>query len=198
MIDNQNQKAARLLRKDERGAALTEFALISPLFMMILMGVFDIGYGMYVRAILQGSVEDAGRAASLETTTAGTIDQRVRDQVESLNRTGNLAFEREYYQNYTDVITPEDLTDSNLNGVRDTGECFIDRNGNGIWDADVGLPGRGGAQDVVVYTATITYERLFPLWSMLNQPSTQTLKGKTYLRNQPFSAQAARVGVRVC
>jgi Flp pilus assembly protein TadG len=186
------------LKTDERGAALTEFALISPVFMLILMGVFDIGYGMYAKSILQGSVEAAGRVASLENTTTSQIDQKVRDSVESLNSTGNLTFEREYYQNYLDISTPEDFTDGNGNTVRDAGECFIDRNGNSTWDQDVGVSGRGGAQDVVVYTATLTYDRLFPIWGMLGQSTSQKLTGVTYLRNQPFSAQAARVGVKIC
>jgi Flp pilus assembly pilin Flp len=185
-------------RKNNQGVALTEFALIAPVFMMTLMGAFDIGYGMYVKAILEGAVENAGRTASLETTQTSEIDNRIRDTINSLNRTGNLTFSRDYYQNYADVDLPEDFTDANANGVRDTGECFVDRNGNSRWDADVGLPGRGGAQDVVLYSATLTYVRLFPLWSILGQPKEITITGSTYLRNQPFSAQAARVGVRIC
>ncbi len=186
------------LGKDERGAALVEFALVAPVFMVMLMGVFDIGYGMYAKSLLQGAVENAGRIASLESTTTSQIDAKVRDTVESLNKTGTLTFDRSYYQNYLDVSTPEDFTDGNANSVRDAGECFIDRNGNNSWDEDVGVSGRGGAQDVVVYTATLSYTRLFPIWGLLNQSSTQTLTGVTYLRNQPFSAQAARVGVKIC
>jgi TadE-like protein len=186
------------LRKSSRGVALTEFALITPVFMITLMGAFDIGYSMYVKAILEGAVEEAGRTASLETTQTATIDDRIRNTVNALNRTGNLSFSRDFYQNYSDVDLPEDFTDANGNGVRDTGECFVDRNGNSRWDADVGLPGRGGAQDVVLYSATLTYSRLFPLWSLLGQPREITITGSTYLRNQPFSAQAARVGVRIC
>ena len=191
-------KSARLLKQDERGAALMEFALVSPLFFLILMGVFDIGYGLYAKSVLQGSVEGAGRLASLESTTTSVTDQRVRDAVGALNKLGPITFKRTYYQNYQDVSVPEDFTDGNANSARDAGECFIDRNGNGVWDQDVGVSGRGGAQDVVIYTATMTYDRLFPVWGMLNQSQQQKLTGTTYLRNQPFSAQAARVGVKIC
>lgn len=186
------------IRKDENGVALTEFALITPIFMLMLMGVFDIGYGIYVKSLLEGAVEAAGREASLETTTTATIDDRVRTTMGSINRSNNLVFSREYYQNYVDVELPEDFTDGNANGLRDPGECFVDRNGNSQWDSDVGLPGRGGAQDVVLYSATLTYSRLFPLWSLLGQSDSTEVTGSTYIRNQPFSAQAARVGVRIC
>ena len=195
-------KKSRIFRskllKNKHGVALTEFALISPVFMVVLMGVFDIGYGIYLKSILEGAVESAGRSSSLETTLSSAIDEKVRNTVTSLNRTGNLTFSREFFQNYADVDLPEELTDGNANGVRDPGECFIDRNGNSIWDVDVGLPGRGGAQDVVLYSASLTYTRVFPLWRFLGQPSVVTVTGSTYLRNQPFSAQAARVGVRIC
>lgn len=191
-------KSVRLLHEDDRGAALMEFALLSPLFFLTMMGVFDIGYGMYAKSILQGSVEGAGRLAALENTTTSVTDQRVRDSVRQINNDGILTFKRVYYQNYQDVSVPEDFTDGNGNSARDAGECFIDRNGNGVWDQDVGVSGRGGAQDVVIYTATLKYDRLFPVWGMLNQSQQQTLTGTTYLRNQPFSAQAARVGVKIC
>lgn len=188
----------RRVARDTRGMALVEFALIAPTFMLLLMGVFDIGYGMYAKAILEGAVESAGRSSSLENTTNAAIDDKVRAQVTALNRAGNLQFSRNYYQNYVDVDLPEDFTDSNANSQWDPGECFVDRNGNNSWDADVGLPGRGGAQDVVLYSAVLEYRRLFPLWKMLGQSETQTITGTTYLRNQPFSAQAARVGVAIC
>jgi Flp pilus assembly protein TadG len=83
------------LHKNSKGVALTEFALIAPVFMMTLMGAFDIGYGMYVKAILEGAVENAGRTASLETTQTTVIDDRIRDTVNALNRTGNLNFTRD-------------------------------------------------------------------------------------------------------
>lgn len=188
----------RRIRRDENGIALTEFALITPMFMLMLMGVFDIGYGIYVKSLLEGAVEAAGRQAALETTLTTTIDDRVRTTMAAVNGSQNIVFTRDYYQNYVDVDLPEDFTDGNANGVRDPGECFVDRNGNSVWDSDVGLPGRGGAQDVVLYSATLTYDRLFPLWSLLGQSSSVAVTGSTYLRNQPFSAQAARVGVRIC
>lgn len=193
-----NRRRPHALRRDASGIAMVEFALISPVFMLTMMGVFDIGYGYYNKALLEGAVESAGRISTLENTTSATIDNIVRTQVQGLNRLGNLQFTRTYYQNYTDVVRPEELTDTNANGVRDAGECFVDRNGNNIWDADVGLPGRGGAQDVVLYSASLQYNRIFPLWRFLGQPEAQVITGTTYLRNQPFSAQAARVGVRIC
>ena len=51
---------------------------------------------------------------------------------------------------------------------------------------------------MVSISAEVTYRRIFPLWSLLDQSQNYTIAARTYLRNQPFSAQAARVGVRIC
>lgn len=186
------------LAGDQHGISTVEFGLLGSLFLTFMMGVFDIGYGVYSKAILQGALEEAGRTASLENTTNANIDARITSQVQSINSVANITVARSYYENYDDVILPEDFTDGNSNGVKDSNECFVDRNGNEQWDFDVGLTGRGGAQDVVAFTATMQYTKLFPLWSLLGQPNQQTLRAVTHLRNQPFSAQAGRVGVNIC
>jgi Flp pilus assembly protein TadG len=183
---------------DQRGISTVEFGLLGSLFLTFLMGVFDIGYGVYSKAILQGALEEAGRTASLENTTDAAIDTKISNQVNAINNAANITITRSYYENYDDVALPEDFTDADNDGTKDANECFVDRNGNKQWDADVGLSGRGGAQDVVAFTATMQYTKLFPLWKLLGQSDQQTLRATTHLRNQPFSAQAGRVGVNIC
>ena len=194
----------RTIATNDAGVSTVEFALIAPTFLALLMGVFDLGFAMYAKAMLQGAVEEGARSASLENTQWSVIEARVSDQVTTVIPVGNTAtdisfdLDPTYYGNYNDIELPEDFTDTNNNGQRDSNECFVDRNGNGNYDLDVGLAGRGGAQDVVSISAEVTYRKVFPLWSLLNLPQTQTISATTYLRNQPFSAQAARVGVRIC
>ncbi|MFY0080366.1 TadE family protein, partial [Acinetobacter baumannii] len=59
----------RRVGQDRRGVTVTEFGLIAPTFLMLLLGVFDLGYTVYARAILDGAVQKAGRDAALETGT---------------------------------------------------------------------------------------------------------------------------------
>ena len=40
------------LARDRRGAAIVEFALIAPVLLITLFGLFDFGHGMYIRALL--------------------------------------------------------------------------------------------------------------------------------------------------
>lgn len=198
------RRSLRRILTDQGGITVVEFAVVAPVFLMMLMAVWDIGFLVYTKAVLQGAVEEGARRASLENTQWTTIKDRVNKQVTAVIPVGNAQtdisfdFDPKYYANYNDVELPEDFTDKDGDNVRDPDECFVDRNANGIYDTDVGLAGRGGAQDVVSISAQVKYKRIFPLWSMLGQEQTHTIHATTYLRNQPFSAQAARVGVKIC
>ena len=205
-------RLARLrgLRRDSNGIAITEFGFVAPVFLLILMGIFDQGFAMYIQAALQGATQEGARRASLENTLWSDIEadvnRKVRNVVPSSDPSTEISFTLDpaYYQNYNEIGIPEDFTDIARgtppvkNGVYDPDECFVDRNANKQWDADVGLAGRGGAQDVVSIKASLTYKRIFPFWKMMGQPQNQVLTATTFLRNQPFSAQATRVGVKIC
>jgi len=190
----------RLLRKDLRGAALPEFAIVAPTFLLLLFGAFDFGQGIYVQGVLQSAVQDAGRDSGLESGTGNllVIDALVKKQVAPVAPGAVLVSTRKNYRAFADIGTPEDFADANDNDVYDPDECFTDANGNGIWDADRSLGGQGGADDVVVYTARLTYARIVPLWKLLGWGEKNTVSATTILRNQPYSDQAVRPEGQVC
>ncbi len=179
------------LQRDERGAYLLELAMILPAFLMLMMGIFDIGFQMYAKSVLAGAVDQASRASTLEANNLSqtSVDQEVRDAVGDVANYASLSFARANYRNFSDVAQPEPFTDGNGNGVRNPGECFEDSNGNNQWDADRGGNGQGGADDVVIYRVTMTYNRLFPLWRMLDETQSENIVVTTVLRNQPFTTQ---------
>jgi Flp pilus assembly protein TadG len=181
------------LRRNEDGAYMLELALILPAFLMLMMGIFDIGFQMYAKSVLAGAVEEAARSSTLESNNLNQsdVDQRVRDAVGNVASYATLSFSRTNYRNFANVNQPENFTDSNNNGVRNPGECYEDRNNSNSWDASGGAAGQGGADDVVLYRATISYNRLFPLWRMLGEPQNESIRVSTVLRNQPFNVQSA-------
>jgi Flp pilus assembly protein TadG len=185
------------LRRDERGIAAVEFAMILPAFVVILMGGFDIAHTLYTRSVLEGTVLKAARDSSLETGTSttnqSTIDTRVTNAVRDLNSQATVTISRQFFQNFTTAQAkqPEDISGD---GVCSTGEQWIDRNFNNVYDATGGSAGSGGAKDIVVYTVTMTYPRLFPLAGLIGLPSTVTLRASTTLANQPYGEQAQRTG----
>jgi Flp pilus assembly protein TadG len=153
------------LGKDEQGVTVIEFALISPVFLFMLMGTFDIGYAIYMRSTLNGAVQLAARDSSLQTaadaTARAAIDTKVRNVIQSINRDATVTVERKNYASYDDVERMEDYTDGNTNGTCDNGEPFDDANSSGDWD-NVGQDGVGGARDSVLYSITVSYDTLFP------------------------------------
>lgn len=178
----------RRLRRNERGMAMIEFALTAPVFLLILMGIFDYCWQMYAQQVLQGAVAKAARDSTLEQYAANqtALDDRVRNQVLNVSN-GEVTFTRKAYDSFSQVGTEERYTDSNTNGRYDNGECYDDYNRNGRWDADRGRDSNGGADDVVLYTASIKINRVLPVWRILGQPEMVTLSSTTVLRNQPFA-----------
>lgn len=184
------------LRGDANGAAMVEFALVAPVFLMALMGMFDMTYNIYTSAMLEGSIQKAARDSSVEDADA-VVDGRVTDAVQAIAPDATLTFTRRAYDSYANVRQPEDFTDLDSDGACNNGEPFEDANGNNSWDRDRGNSGFGGARDAVLYEVTVVYDRPFPISGFVpGMPRRVTTVARTLLRNQPFGMQqsAARVG----
>lgn len=183
------------LRSDQRGASITEFGLIAPVFFTLLLGTLDLGHTLYMQSILQGAVQKTARDASLESgTTAATqtlIDARVTAKVKTLAKNATVTYTRRYFRDFTKAAQSiaEPTTDTNGNGTCDAGEPFQDNNNNGHWDKDGGDDGQGGAKDAVIYTANISYPRLFPMAGLIGMSSTSKVVASTILANQPYGEQ---------
>ena len=183
-------RLSRTLRRDRRGVTLVEFALVCPVMLLMIMGLMDFGFRLYVQSILTGAMQRAGRNAALESgaSQASNLDAAVVDAVHGVVANATWTSSRESFSDYTS-IRPEEFTDSNSNGIRDAGECYSDVNNNNGWDANPGRAGLGGANDAVVYTMTISYPRLFPLEGWLGWTGEQELSSRTILKNQPYTSQ---------
>lgn len=173
------------LTADASGVTIVEFALVAPVFLVLLMGTFEIGHMAYANAVLNGAVEEAARNATLETGDTSAADAEVESIIRKVVPGAEFASTRKSYFDFKDLNRPEQWNDSNGNGECDNDENFVDENGNGEWDADIGTTGNGSAGDVVLYKVTVTYQPIFPL------PLTgeQTLTATAVKKNQPFANQ---------
>lgn len=190
----------RLLR-DRRGATLVEFAMIAPVMLLLLMGLFDLCYRSYAQSILTGAVQAAGRRATLEGNASGTstaaIDDAVVKQVRAIARDVRWESSRKHYSAFGDVRA-EPFDDTNHNNQYDVGECYSDVNANLRWDSDAGSTGQGGANDITLYSMSMTYPRLFPLYGLMGLSTEQTISAQTLLKNQPYGAQSANSPDTIC
>jgi hypothetical protein len=166
-----------------------EFGLIAPVFIVLLMGIFDLAHTAYAHSVFAGAVERAARDSSLETADTTAADQYVENVVTPVLPGVQVTTERESYFDFADIGRPEQYDDENGNDTCDNGEAYVDENRSGSWEADVGAAGNGGAGDVVVYTATATYDPLFTIPFMPSSWNTRTMKATAVKKNQPFSNQ---------
>ena len=182
--------------RDRAGATLVEFALVAPVFLVFLMGMFDAGYQLYIKSMLSGEMSRAARSSGLETSTDATkqaaLDDRVRSAMRRFSASSNVTFTRTAYHSYARAQSKAEIfSDGNGNGKCDNSEVFQDENHNGQWDADAGFTGQGSAQDAVIYSAQIQYPRIFPVAGLIGLGSEATVTAKTVLRNQPYGEQTA-------
>jgi Flp pilus assembly protein TadG len=182
------------IARDRRGAAIIEFAIVVPVLMFLLMGLFDLLHQIYAQSILDGALQKAARDSAIEggAANAGTFDQQVWNMVKIVAPGATYKATRKSYSTFQ-TMKPENFTDKNGDSVCNNGEIFTDINGNKTWDADPGLTGQGGAEDVTQYTMTVTYARLFPVAGLMGLPSTMSIASTTLLKNQPYDTQRVPV-----
>jgi Flp pilus assembly protein TadG len=183
------------LKRDKRGIAAVEFAVIAPVFLMILMGGMDFGHTLYVQAVVQGVVQKAARDSALEngglTAEQDRVDAKVRSSIADINHDANVQITRRFYRTFSTAAAAqaETWTDSNANGRCDNGEIYSDANLNNTWDPDGADGGQGNARDVTIYKVTMTYPRLFPTNTLIGFPANVTVTAQQVLANQPFNDQ---------
>lgn len=178
----------QVLASAQDGAAAVEFAIVAPVFLLLLLGIFDIGQMAYGRAILSGAVEKAARSASMETANTTALDAAVKSAVLPILPNATVTGVRKSYYDFTDINRAEKFTDTNGNGTCDGGEAYVDENRSGHWEADVGKSGNGGAGDVVLYKVTVTYKPVFTA-KLLGNSGDRTMTAVGVRKNQPFATQ---------
>jgi Flp pilus assembly protein TadG len=73
----------RRLGTDESGATIVEFALILVPMLMVILGFMELGYQSYVRSILQGSLNDVARTATVEDPNLGDAALPIETRIEN-------------------------------------------------------------------------------------------------------------------
>ncbi len=62
------QTLLRSLRADQQGTTAVEFAIIAPVFIMLIIGTIALGLALFLVGSLHFAVEDGARCASVKTT----------------------------------------------------------------------------------------------------------------------------------
>jgi Flp pilus assembly protein TadG len=181
----------RSLLTNRKGATVLEFALVIPVVCTLLAAGFELGYRVYLGAIVQGALLEASRRASIGDATEQQIEGIVRSRVATLSNASNVKeIKKENFYNFSNVGKPEKLKfDKNGNGTYDALEdCYEDANNNSSYDyqANAGL---GTADDIIRYTVKVEYPNIMPVRRLFGWGNKQVITASTVLRNQPFTSR---------
>lgn len=177
----QSHEAARLLRRmrvrTQSGSAAVEFALIAPVFFLLLFGIIESGLIYFASSTLENATNDAARlirTGQVQTgnMTAVQFRQQICNQIAPLLACdGNLQIDVESYSNF---------------GGADFGNPIV----NGQLNNSLDNFSPGNAGDVVLVRTFYTWHIITPLL----QPFFSNLSGGMHLisstaafRNEPYS-----------
>lgn len=181
----------RMLLHDREGATIIEFAVVFPLFMLLLFGILDTGQMVYGKSVLTGAVHRAARSSATETRNITQADASVLKALQPVLPGVTIKTDRTSYYDFADVGRTEKWNDANGNSQCDNNEVFTDENRNGQWDEDIGKKGdAGSASDVVIYRVKASFDPVFKIPFLPASWSTRTLSATAVVKNQPFANQA--------
>ena len=77
-----------MLRSDRtisrrRGASAVEFAVVAPIFFMVVLGIIEFGRMAMVQQVITNAAREGARIAVLDGATAGKVQSRVEDYLRS-------------------------------------------------------------------------------------------------------------------
>jgi Flp pilus assembly protein TadG len=75
-------------RKDRRGIALVEFALVAPVFFLMVLGIIEFGRAMMVQSLLTGASQQGARAGALTNAQSSDVTTSVNNYLSSAGVTG--------------------------------------------------------------------------------------------------------------
>jgi len=181
------------LRWREQGSTAVEFAFAMPILAAALVGLVELAMIMLVTTLMEGGLREASRFGVTGFEPAGiTREQRILDILAQhtigLVDIGQAQITTLIYPDFENIGDPEPYTDdSPANGSYDMGEVFVDVNGNGQWDADMGAVGAGDSGDIVVYQITYDWEMLTGLLdAFIGQNGAIQLTASVAVQNEPF------------
>jgi Flp pilus assembly pilin Flp len=184
------RQALRRLLRDERGAALVEFAIIAPVFILLILGTIEVAIIIFMSSSIESAVLQASRFGITGGLPAGVsraerVLEIVGQKTYGLVDMDTVELETLVYESFADIGQPEPFEDANANDSYDNGEVFTDVNGNGEWDPDMGEAGLGGPSDVVVYRVTYDWGIITPVMRDILGQSVRHVSSIA-VRNEPF------------
>jgi Flp pilus assembly pilin Flp len=188
------RRLAEFLR-EERGAALVEFAFAGPIVIMSLMAVIEVALVIFLNMMVESGVREAARFGLTGGEETGYTREEYIVEIVNQRTMGLLEITEDnisvkVYDSFEDIQDAEPYTDANINGQHDAGESYTDSNGNGAYDGDPGIPGAGGSGDIVLYQITAEWSIFTALLAdVLGDNGLFTITASMVVRNEPWEVE---------
>lgn len=75
----------------DKGAAAVEFALVLPILVMLLLGVIEFGYAMFVQSTVAGAAREGARTLAITTNSASAVQAAVTAAQPAVNISGEVS-----------------------------------------------------------------------------------------------------------
>lgn len=182
----------RAFLRDERGAALVEFAFAGPILLTMLMVIVEVALVIFLNLMVESGVREAARFGLTGAQQAGYTREEYIVEIVNARTMGLLEITEDnvqvkIYDSFADIQDAEPYIDANVNGEYDAGEPYSDSNGNGSYDGDPGIPGAGEAGDIVLYQVTAEWT-IFTSYiaDVLGDTGLFTISASVVVRNEPW------------
>ena len=94
MRDSIDQQASatrrrhRLRRRDRKGTSVVEFAIVAPLFFMLLIGIIEVGRALMVQQVLINASRVGARRAVMFSSTENAVIDAVEEYADGVGVSG--------------------------------------------------------------------------------------------------------------
>jgi Flp pilus assembly pilin Flp len=180
-------------RQNEKGAAAIEFAMLAPVYFILLIGIMETALVMFAQNVLESAASNAARIGKTgyvspqQLTREATVAQTVQRLAGFIMRPADITITTTAYNSLSLVGTGESYIDANTNGRWDVGENFTDSNGNGQYDRDIGRNGLGDEGNIVIYTISYPWPIMTPAMTLfLGTDGILTLRARVVVKNEPY------------
>ena len=191
------------LAGSRQGGAAIELALVAPVLITALIGIFEIAMIIFVNVLLESGLRESARyGLTGQEPTGLTREQEivniVSDRVLGLIDIDTSNVSIKVYPSFAKIGAGEELTnDVNGNGEYDPddGDTYFDSNGNGVYDEDIGVAGAGQPGDIVLYQVDTSWDVMTPLFgNFVGKNGAISISASIAVRNEPFNSTTSSSG----
>jgi hypothetical protein len=177
------------------GASLIEFAVVAPVIFLLMIGILELGLIFFTSSVLEGATNIGSRIGRTGYSAGGDRLTYIRDEITRLSGgfldPARLQIEPLSYHGFENVGQPEPCNIGVCTPETPIGDPsnpnFEDVNGNGIWDADQGKAGVGGAGEIVLYKVYYPWQVFTPLiGNLIAENGEVRIEAVATVRNERF------------